>query len=249
MADRGKKCPAPGNSTPAWMTTFGDMNSLLLTFFIAMLTSAEIEGRELRLIMSSYEGNIGFLQGGSTLAPGTIPDMGFMIESLPSREKGEKLSQAVKDVNKLLKPELKDKKVTIQETKKGLKLSLSSDVLFAPGSAEIDFEEGREILRKIAQLIKEIAGEGFKIEVIGHTDNTTIPPDSTLYAKFPSNWELSTFRACSVVRFFIDFGLDPSLLFAEGKSEYEPVFPNDTLEGRMYNRRIDIYITIEDSKS
>ena len=249
MGDRNKKCPAPANSTPAWMTTFGDMNSLLLTFFIAMLTSAEIEGRELRLILSAFEGQIGFLEGGSTLAPGSIPDMGFSIESLPSRDKADKLAKAVKEINMLLKPELKDKKVTIEETQKGLKLSISSDVLFGPGSAAIDYDEGREILRKIAEMIKEITEGGFSIEVIGHTDNTTIPKESSLYEKFPSNWELSTARACSVVSYFIDFGLDPGLMYVEGKAEFDSVYPNDTAEGRMYNRRIDIYITLEKMKT
>ncbi len=244
MAEEGreKKCKAPGASTPAWMTTFGDMNSLLLTFFVAILTTAEVEGRELRLILSAFTGSFGMLDGGMTLSAGPLAEMGQTIESLPSREVGNQLSKAIRQVSEALNPELRSKKVRIQEINKGYKITLASDVFFRPGSAEIDYDEGKETLRKISKMLLKLEGN-FKIEVIGHTDNSTIPQDSEMIKRYPTNWELSTGRASSVVRYFENFGIDPSKMYAEGRGQYEPIESNDTPEGRAYNRRIDIYIT------
>lgn len=240
--ERRKKKQKNAASTPAWMTTFGDMNSLLLTFFIAMLSNAEVEGSELRLILSAFTGSFGMLDGGMTLSAGQLAEMGNTVEALPSRELGSRLSQSMKEVSELLKPELRSRYVRIQEVNKGYKITLASDLFFRPGSAEIDFEEGRETLRKIAQMLIGLE-PGFKIEVIGHTDNSTIPVGSDAYNKFRSNWELSTGRACSVVQYFQDFGVDPSIIYAEGRGEHEPLESNTTPEGRSYNRRVDIYIT------
>jgi chemotaxis protein MotB len=240
--DRKKKCPKQGLTTPNWMTTFGDMNTLLLTFFIAILTTAEIEGRELRLILSAFTGSFGMMEGGMTLSAGQLAEMGQTIESLPSREAGNQLSRAMRQVSELLKPELRARRVRIEETRKGYKISLASDIFFRPGSAEIDYDEGREALRKVGMMLREVQGD-FKVEVIGHTDNTAIPPESDIARIYPSNWELSAARSASVVRYLVDFGLDPRIMYVEGRGEFEPLESNDTPEGRAYNRRIDIYIT------
>lgn len=242
MAGRAKKCPEAGYGTPAWMTTFGDMNNLLLVFFIAMLTNAEVEGRELRLILSAFEGNIGMMEGGNTLVAGPLAEGGQTLEALPSRELGTKLSKAIKNLNEMLKPELHSRRVRVDETQKGYKISLASDLFFRPGSAEIDYDEGRESLRKIGMMLREL-GKSAKIEVIGHTDNSVIPRDSAVARMYPSNWELSTARSSSVVRYLVSFGADPSVMYAEGRGEHDPLESNDTPEGRAYNRRIDIYVS------
>lgn len=241
MGERKKKKQEEGNGTPAWMTTWGDMNSLLLTFFIAILTTAEVEGRELRLVLSAFTGSFGMMTGGTTLSPGELAQMGQTIEALPSREVGNQLSKALKRVSELLRPELRSRKVRIEETTKGYKITLSSDVYFRPGSAEIDYEEGKETLRKIGLMLKSLKND-FKIEVIGHTDNNKIPAGTDMAKQYPSNWELSTARAASVVRFFESLGIDPKMMYAEGRGQYSPMESNDTPEGRAYNRRIDIYV-------
>jgi len=126
-------------------------------------------------------------------------------------------------------------------TERGIEISIfPSQILFDSASAQLK-PKFQEILRKLGAELVKLPNT---IQIEGHTDNR---PIST--PQFPSNWELSTARACSVVSYFIDFGLDPSLMYAEGKAEYENLFPNDTAEGRMYNRRIDIYITLENLKN
>lgn len=241
---RKKKCPEAGMGTPAWMTTFGDMNSLLLTFFVMLIASMSKSKAtsQMSLILSSFNGSIGMLDGGNTLTKGQLAEGGNTIESLPSREVGNRLSKAVQENAQILKPELKSRKVRIEETQKGYKITLSSDVFFKPGSAEIDFAEGRETLRKVGMMLKELP-DNAKVEVVGHTDNTTIPKESTMAVAYPSNWELSTGRASSVVRYLSDFGVKPERMYAEGRGEFDPIESNATPEGRAYNRRIDIYVS------
>lgn len=241
---RKKKKDEVTYSTPAWMTTYGDMNSLLLTFFIMLIAtmSKNTASTEMQLILSAFKGSLGALEGGNTLTKGPLAEFGNTIESLPSQDLGTKLSKAMKNAEQLLTPEIRAKKVRVQETQKGYKITIASDLFFRPGSAEIDFEEGREVLRKVGLLLKD-AGDDVKIEIVGHTDNSPIPKASEMAKIYPTNWELSTARASSVVRYFEALGVKPSRMYAEGRGEHEPLESNDTPEGRAYNRRIDIYVS------
>jgi chemotaxis protein MotB len=225
------------------MTTFGDMNSLLLTFFIAMLTTAEIDGRELRLILSAFEGTFGMMDGGMTLSQGDLAEMGQNIENLPSPDVGNQLSKAIKQIAELLEPELKSKKVRLEKVVNGYKITLVGDIYFKPGSAEIEYEEGKKILMQMGVGLSKIPTAGFKIEVVGHTDNKSVPIDASIPTQYTSAWELSTARACTIVKIFQAAGVNPMLLIALGRGEQDPLIPNDTPEGRAYNRRVDIYIT------
>ena len=89
-----KDCPKAGS--PAWMTTYGDMVTLLLTFFVMLFTTARIDGREFKLILSAFQGALGIFDGGQTLQKGKLEEMGMSLESLPSQTRGRALSKAVK---------------------------------------------------------------------------------------------------------------------------------------------------------
>ena len=107
-------------------------------------------------------------------------------------------------------------------------------MLFDIGKDELR-PEAREVLLKVGQLLSQLKNS---IRVEGHTDNW---PIST--PRFPSNWELSTGRATSVVRFLIEeANMDPRQLQAAGYGEYHPIDDNDTAEGRQRNRRVDVII-------
>jgi chemotaxis protein MotB len=111
-------------------------------------------------------------------------------------------------------------------------LRLPEKLLFTPGSAVI-VKGGKTELKKVASAMKGVSGRVFY--VAGNTDNRPIKTK-----QFPSNWELSTARAVSVVKFFISEGIDPKLLGVAGYAQYHPIASNDTAEGRAKNRRIDI---------
>jgi len=110
-----KKEKRKKRGTPAWMVTYGDMTTLLLTFFILMFTTAEIEGRELQLILSAFRGSLGMHTGGLTLSKGVLAELGQQIETLPSKEKGERLAKAVEKAVAIFQPEVKSRNVKITE--------------------------------------------------------------------------------------------------------------------------------------
>lgn len=111
-------------------------------------------------------------------------------------------------------------------------IQLPQDILFESGSATLG-ADGRSTLGEVAEVLADIDDRNFQVE--GHTDDVPIAT-----ARFPSNWELSTARALSVVRLLVDRGVTPGTLSGAGYGEYRPVAPNDSPEGRRRNRRIEI---------
>ncbi len=244
MAEGEKKCPKCEVGSPAWMATYGDMVTLLLTFFIALMGTQVPEGHQIQLMLSAFDGSLGPLEGGNTLSPGVMAELGSTVESLPSSTQGQGLSKHIQNVSDLFKPEIKSQKVRIDETSKGYKITLASDFFFRPASAELDYDEAVGILRKLAGALKE-GPVSSRLEVIGHTDSGAITPTSSLAVRYPSNWELSAGRAATVTRYLIDYGMAPERFFVEGRAEYEPLESNATPEGRAYNRRVEIYVTVD----
>jgi chemotaxis protein MotB len=117
-----------------------------------------------------------------------------------------------------------------------------SDVLFDPGSAELKPSAYGE-LDKLATALNEIEGDipsniAWVMRVDGHTD---INPIAT--AEFPSNWELSTARAISVVRYLMRRGISPEHLVAAGFGEYQPIDPGVSPQALARNRRIELKLT------
>lgn len=111
-------------------------------------------------------------------------------------------------------------------------INLPDNVLFATGSARVN-SDGQEALKQIGNVLKEFSDRRFQVE--GHTDN--VPMKS---ARFPSNWELSTARALSVVHLMIQEGVAAENVSAAGFGEFHPRADNESREGRALNRRIEI---------
>jgi chemotaxis protein MotB len=109
---------------------------------------------------------------------------------------------------------------------------LGDKILFDPGKTDLK-PEGKDALNQVTTVLKEIPNRNF--QVAGHTDN--IPIKSV---RFRSNWDLSTARAVEVVNFMISSGMEPKRLSAAGYADQAPVAPNDTVENKAKNRRIEI---------
>jgi chemotaxis protein MotB len=121
------------------------------------------------------------------------------------------------------------------EVRKGKMLvKLGDAILFDPGQAVLK-SDGQRALRQVAQALKEIPDRDFL--VAGHTDNR--PIKNSPYA---SNWDLSTARAVTVVRFLQGEGVDPRRLAAAGYSEFDALADNDTPDSRALNRRIEVVV-------
>ena len=112
-------------------------------------------------------------------------------------------------------------------------ISFSSSMFFESGSSGLK----PEAAKVLAQILAPLKDTGKIIHVEGHTDN--LPINSAIY---PSNWELSSSRASSVVRSLIKQGMDPKMLVSVGYADTRPIATNNTLEGRRRNRRVDIVI-------
>jgi len=124
-------------------------------------------------------------------------------------------------------------------------IKLKDAILFASGESNLN-EEGYAVLDRIGTILRTLRGKQVVIE--GHTDDR--PIGESIKGRFPTNWELSTGRALSVLHYFVDrWGLDPALLSAVGYAEFRPVVPNSTEEGRARNRRIEIAILPMDIRS
>ncbi len=230
-----KKCPPEG--APDYMLTYGDMVTLLLTFFVMLLTTATIDGHELRLILAAFPG-LGNLEGGNTLEAGPLAELGNTVESLPSMERGRALDQARREAISIFNPEIQSQQVRVQEDERGLIISLASDAFFGPASAEVNIEETRQILQKLSRLLNDesLAQRTFRIE--GHTDSVPTDPDGP----WSSNWDLSVARSLNVFRYLQEFGVDENQFQVMGLGDTRPLYDNSTAEGRSYNRRVDVII-------
>lgn len=136
-----------------------------------------------------------------------------------------------------LKQEIKQGEIQITQLKDRLTVNMVDKILFDSGSAVIK-KNGEKVLDRVAEILKNVAKQQIKVE--GHTDN--VPISARLAEKFPTNWELSTARATTVVRYLQGRGVNPSVLSAEGYAEFRPVASNETDEGKSSNRRIEIVL-------
>ncbi len=258
MARERKKRNPFRMTTPDWMVTFGDMTTLLLTFFVLMFTTAEIDGQELKLILSSFTGSFGINEGGLTLQEGPLAEMGQQVETLPSQTSGEKLAEMTeKEVS--LKQDIEEaNRVEIITEERGLKIMLLGDTFFREGSATLT-REGMAKTERIGKFIQELSSQGpaydYEVIVEGHTDNTPIGQNTV---EFDTNWKLSCLRSSAIVEYWVDYqqlspvretldGIAKNKFSAIGFGEYKPIASNDTPEGRARNRRIEIIIKKKNS--
>ena len=146
-----------------------------------------------------------------------------------------KLEVVQEQIEKIIVDENLTKDVHLTSDTRGIVLFASGDLFFKSGESELNTEI-KYFLDSINDTIKDVP---YKLLVEGHTDDIPIKTE-----RFPSNWELSSARASSVVKYFIEKGVAPVRLSAVGYAEYKPRFPK-TPENRPQNRRVEIVILRE----
>lgn len=240
MAGYRKRQRKIEEGSPTWMTSFADMTNLLLCFFIFLYAFSQDSPKAAESMLGVFK-TIGLREGGNTVQQGKMSELGNTITSLPSMEKGEASGKAAKMAVSIFQQEIVSKKVRIKEDERGLIISLAADTFFAPSTAEIDIENAREPLQKIASFLamSDLASKKFRIE--GHTDS--IPTDPA--GPYPTNWELSAARSINVLKYLVEYGDDERQFQVAGYSDTVPLMDNTTEEGRAYNRRVDIVILSE----
>jgi len=233
-----KKKQKQKKGAPLWMVSWSDMTTLLLTFFIVMMSFAEIDGEDFYLVLSSFRGSLGMMEGGYSLSSGKLVEMGQNMKNLPSTTQGRALSLKLQRAVSVFKPEIETKKVRVTEDERGLVITLASDSFFDPGSAALK-NEMKPVLAKVGNVLREIPNF---TRIEGHTDSNPISaPGAT--RGFSTNWELSGARGINVLRYLQEEEkINPKQLSAVAFAEQRPLDTNNTPEGRAYNRRVDIVI-------
>jgi chemotaxis protein MotB len=236
-----KKKREAEEASGGWIVTYSDMVTLMLCFFVALFNPDESDPSQLQQMISAFNAiGMGASTGGNTIAPGKSADLGNTIMSLPSMDRGRNLGTALRRAMSLFEPEVKSNKVRITHDERGIVISLASDLFFAPATAEINYENSRDILLRLGSLLnsQDLNNRRFRIE--GHTDGSDTDPDI-----WPSNWELSAARSIAVLHYLADIGVDENRFQVAGFAATMPISRDDTPEGRMNNRRVDIIILDE----
>jgi chemotaxis protein MotB len=170
---------------------------------------------------------------GKPLPPDHSAELAAQLEELRKQKQAADARAALfNDFVAKFKKMIDAGKVKISVRRGRIVLSLHNDVLFDEGKTDLK-PEGKAALTEIAQALKTVSARSF--QVAGHTDNLPIKNKD-----FASNWELSTARAVTVVKFLAQQGVAPSVLSAAGYGEFDSVAPNSDAQGRTKNRRIEI---------
>jgi chemotaxis protein MotB len=149
----------------------------------------------------------------------------------------EQLQTTYEGLVKDLEGEVAANNTKIDQLREGLRISLSAELLFNSGSADLS-DEGTGVLTDLGQDLRAEKYVPYQILVEGHTDGVAIR--GPLAERYPTNWELAGARAARVVRALEDAGVDGARLAAVSRGQGHPVGPDDTPEGRAANRRIEI---------
>jgi len=236
-------------SAPFYMLTFGDLNSLLLTFFVLLIASASFDVKKFNLIVSAFQGSFGVFSGGKLVTPADLPDLGVKPTEI-SESAGSIVSIAKRessDVSEELRQAVSDGKVEIQESEEGLVIQVTDQMLFDQGSPDLKAADAKKLLSKVGKVLNSIEGlRDRNIRIEGHTDDLSTPFENRgISYKSNSNWELSALRATNVLRFLNETGVDAKRLSAAGYGEFKPLpkKPDETDDQwRARNRRVDIVV-------
>ena len=215
---------------PPWLTTYCDLMTLMLSFFVILVSFSTFEMGRIVKFVGSFKGSLKILPGGFKTDPGDqVMEPGKeIIQSF--REPGERLTR----LQSVVKKEGLSPEIEFTMTNKGFEIFIADYLLFSlqPGRADI-VPEVEPFLDELAEIILQ---KQYIVRIEGHTDDLPVKTE-----KFPSSWELSTARAVNVLRYFIDRGgISPLRLSAAGFGKYHSLFPNDTPEYRAKNRRVII---------
>jgi chemotaxis protein MotB len=220
-----------------WLISYADFITLLFAFFVVMYAISAVNIGKYKIFSDALGdafGGKGAAQPVNTEVPNLpVPNPALKRRVELLRKEKEQMTKLAQDLLSTMAPLVKEGKVRVTQNSRGVSVEINASVLFDPGDARL-MPESVEALRAVASLLK---ADSHDVQVEGHTDNQPIGN-----TRFPSNWELSSVRASSVVRLFIDAGVAPQRLTAVGYSSNVPVADNDTLQGRARNRRVAVTI-------
>ena len=258
MGDK-KKAPKQKPGSPAWMTTWADLVSLLMCFFVLLFSLSNVDEARFTAFAQAMQGNTFFLGAlGAIFSDnsGMMPDQSPPVPlrqnpEAPVVEEPEDPDEIIGEIagrigqmegmaeafRTYMAPNEMAAELGIRVDRLGeyMAIDFPSGMLFASGS-DVLLPEAVTMIDYVATWLARFPGH--RIAVHGHTDN--IPINTNM---FRSNFHLSAGRAIAVVERLIYFhGFDPELLEPVGLGEFRPIDTNATVEGRANNRRVEIYV-------
>lgn len=230
-------------SSERWLLTYADLITLLLAFFIILYAMSVTDHKKVHDLSQALKSAFHVTQGAessvlsgqpSVLVGGATPMDFVVLQDQLEREIAKALAANPDATGKGHTGPNGEQAVTTKISERGLVVSLASSAFFNPGDAALR-PETSALMGTVAKSLKD---SGRAIMVEGHTDDLPI----NTY-RYPSNWELSTSRATTVVRYLIEsYKLPPARLSAAGYGEYKPLVGNTSPANRAKNRRVDIVI-------
>ncbi|WP_404377086.1 flagellar motor protein MotB [Vreelandella aquamarina] len=247
---------------PAWMVTYADLMSLLLCFFVLLLSFAEIDAQKFRRVADELSKAFGVQRDieamqvpmGTSAAlqhfsPAT-PDRTLLEEvrqrtmqnqpqlesmrSIIEAQQRQRVLQVANSIESLLESSLPDGVAEIEVDEYRVVVRIAEYGTFSSGTATVT-PAFASLLQELAILLEDLTG---MVSIEGHTDD--VPIDT---AQFRSNWDLSAMRAASVANVLAESGeLSEERLMIQGFAETRPLATNDTPEGRALNRRVELTI-------
>ena len=232
-----KKCPDCEECLPAWLAAFGDLMSLLLCFFVLLLSMSSMDAKKISEAIGSLSGAMSVLEGGTQteISKKRIQEATPMESQDETSEAVNRVKQAISDSNEMM-DKSQEVTITLEEAQDGFVIELPASLLFKHGSAEIESQDTLLFLKRMALIIEELPN-GVKVSVRGHTDNQ-LPGAKSPYK---DNWELSSARAISVLQELLLDGVEPLRVSAAGYAEFTPIATNATQSGRVKNNRVELH--------
>ncbi|BBP84235.1 flagellar motor protein MotD [Pseudomonas sp. No.21] len=225
-----------------WLVSYADFITLLFAFFVVMYSISSINEGKYKILSESLTGvfnqpdrSIKPIPVGEERPRTTESDKSMTQDSGSSDgDASDPLREITRNISDAFGDLIKDEQMTVRGNELWVEIELNSSLLFPSGDA-IPANEAFTIIEKVAKILAPYENP---VHVEGFTDNL---PIST--ANYPSNWELSTARAASIVRMLSMDGVNPARLAAVGYGEFQPVADNATAEGRGRNRRVVLVIS------
>ncbi len=226
-----------------WLVSYADFITLLFAFFVVMYSISSINEGKYKVLSESLVGvfseperAIKPIPIGDERPRTTEPDRSIVDDnpSSSSSQAKDPLQEIASSVREAFGDLINAEQLTVRGNELWIEIELNSSLLFPSGDA-VPNELAFTLIDKVAKILAPYENP---IHVEGFTDNL---PIST--AQYPSNWELSTARAASIVRMLAMDGVNPGRLAAVGYGEFQPIAANDTAEGRARNRRVVLVIS------
>ena len=245
MAKKKPKCPDCPKCLPGWLAQFADLMSLLLVFFILLLSMSSLDARKVSEAIGSMAWAASVLEGGqqTEVSVERLQKATPIVKEVETAEVVNRITRTIAEINEIVKFEGGGNTVRVNEAEDGFSIEMPASLLFKPASAKIVNADAILFLKRIALIIPNLP-PNIDILIRGHTDDSQINTQ-----KFKNNWELSAARAISVAQVLIASKVNPKLISATGNAQYRPIASNALPDGKARNRRVMIHFIEKEVKN